>query len=227
MRAARFIILLSGLAFGCGGPELGALASSEVRLTATAVAFEPETASIGEPRGGLGLTRVYLSTSSLTFVPCDARASEIALGPRSYELVADALPREVVSTTVTRLCELRFDIDPLAQNGAEGVPEGAAIYVEGADAEGSAFSFATEESSSIRLTASEDAPFGSDALLLTFDISSWLREVTLENLEKMPGAVHELVDARTPEAFALFADLNGDGALQEDEEPPVAAAPAR
>lgn len=224
MRAASLTVLLSILACGCGGPELGDIVDDEVLLTVTAAAFEPEQASLGEPQGGLGVTRLYVSTSSLTLVPCDEGVREIMLGPRGYELISEVASGEVVSTSVTRWCELGLDIDPIADNAGEGVPEGAAIYIEGTDAEGTAFTLATDRSSSIRLTTSGDASFGRTPLLLTFDVSRWLSGITVADLEAMPEAAQELVDGRTAPAFALFADANGDDQLDEDEQPPIATA---
>jgi hypothetical protein len=223
MRAACSTLLVSALTLGCGGPDVSALASSEVELSASAIALDPEIASVGEPQGGLGVTRVYLSLSSLTLVPCHADAQEIVLGPRGYELLAEPPPRELVSTSVTKLCQVRFDIDPLSQNAADGVPEGSAIYVEGTDAEGAELQLASDSSSSVTLSSVDGEGFDGVPLLLAFDVSVWLEGVTLTKLEQVPDAVHELVDSHTESAFSLFADLNGDQQLQQDETPPVAS----
>jgi hypothetical protein len=162
---------------------------------------------------------MYLSTSSLTLVPCAAGAREITLGARSYDLLAEPRAREIVSTSVTELCELRFDIDPLSRNLAEGVPDGSAIYAEATDAEGAELQLTTGTSSSIRLSSVEGGGFGSTPLLLALDVSTWLQGVTAANLEKMPDAVQELIDSHTEPAFSLFADLNGDQQLQDEDEP--------
>jgi hypothetical protein len=225
MRAARLALLVSALTLGCGGPDLGALATSEIELSATAVASDPAVASIGEPRGGLGVTRVHLSLSSLTLAPCDAGAREIVLGPRGYDLLTEPPPRELVSTSVTKLCEVRFDVDPLSQNAADGVPDGSAIYVEATDAEGAELRLATDSSSSITLSSADGEGFGNLPLLLAFDVSTWLEGVTVAKAEKVPETVQELVDGQTEHAFSLFSDLNGDQRLQDEEQPPVAAPP--
>jgi hypothetical protein len=220
MRRSLLWLLVTPLALACSSPGVADLAASEVVITVTGVASEPELAALGDSQGGLGVSRVFVSTSSFSLLPCDAGASDLTLEPRGYDLLAEAVPREVVGTLVTDLCSLRLDIDPVAQSALEGVPEGASLYVEGTDAAGTAFTLASESSTSLRLEAVDGVSFGDAPLLLGLDVSTWLDGVPLTP-ELALVASEQLVE-RLPGAFALYADENENQRLDEDETTPVA-----
>jgi hypothetical protein len=211
-------LLLALLPLGCGGPSVGDILGERVSMTVTGVASAPELASIGEAAGGSSVKRLYVSTSSLTTMPCREDASDIVLGARGFDLLTSPPPHETISTSVTELCGLRIDIDPLSQNALEGIPEGAAVYAEGTDAAGMPFAARSERSSSIRLEAVGGVPFGERALLLGFDVSAWLSGLSFSG----DMADEELLSEQTSAAVALYVDQNENLSLDEDEKTPVA-----
>lgn len=216
-----FALLLSA----CGGPSVGDILGEEVRMTVTGVASAPEVASIGDSNGGLGVTRLYVSTSSITTLPCRDDANDIVLGARGFDLLTSPPPHETISTSVTELCGLRLDVDPVSRNELEGIPNGAALYAEGTDAEDTAFTFWTESSSSILLEAASGVAFGERPLLLGFDVSTWLAGLPLaDELPDRESQQHELLDAQALGALALYVDADDDQKLDEDEQTPVARA---
>lgn len=222
MRQLFALLPFALLTIACGGPSVGDILGDEVRMTATGVASAPEVASIGEASGGLGVTRLYVSTSSLSVLPCSDDASDIVLGARGFDLLTSPPPHETISTSVTELCGLRIDIDPVSQNALDGIPEGAALYVEGTDAEGAAFALSSDTSSSILLEAVDGKAFGDAPLLLGLDVSSWLDSVSLA--ADMTSQAQELLDTQTRSAFALYVDANENKRLDDDEATPVARA---
>lgn len=218
-------LLLVLLPLGCGGPSVGDILGEEVRMTVTGVASATELASIGEASGGLGVTRLYVSTSSLTTTPCRDDASDIVLGARGFDLLTSPPPHETISTSVTELCGLRLDIAPVSDNALDGIPEGAALYAEGTDAAGEAFAFSSERSSSISLEAVGGVAFGERPLLLGFDVSTWLAGLPLApELPDRASEEQELLEAQARGAFALYVDENENFALDDDEKTPVAKA---
>ena len=223
MRPSMLSLLLAPLALACSSPGVGNLAASEVAVTVTAVASAPDVAALGESQGGLGVSRVFVSSSSFRLLPCDSGSANVTLEPRGYDLLAEAKPRESVGTLVSDWCGLQLDIDPVARNAAEGVPEGASLYVEGTDAAGAAFALTSEASTSVLLEAVDGVSFGSVPLLLGLDVSAWLEGVPLTP-ELASMAAEQLVE-RAPTALALYADANDDQSLAEDETTPVAVAP--
>lgn len=192
-------------------------------MTVSAVASAPEQVALGEGAGGLGVTRAFLNTSALGLLPCDAGAADLTLGRRGYDLLAEPAPRELVGTAVTKFCSVRLDIDPVKPT-PEGVPEDAAIYAEGTDAAGTAFGFSTSTSTSVLLQAVDDVPFGDQPLLLGLDVSVWLGELTLDDVTNDPEAAQAELDSHTASALAVYADLNDDRALDDDETTPLAVA---
>jgi hypothetical protein len=215
---------LSALAFvlGCGGPTLGDLETPAVSIVVTAIASEPDVAVAGDPQAGLGVERAFVSMSSLTLSPCREDASEIIISPRGYELVSPLPNAELVETAVTDLCGLRFDVDPLAQNAADGVPEGASLYVAGSSAAGIAYALASEQSLSLSFEVEADASFGNQPLLLGFDLSVWLADIPLEAAAE--EAAQTAFETQLSAAVALYVDSNENHVVDAEEQTPVATA---
>jgi hypothetical protein len=213
---ASFGLLLGLLPLACSGPGVADLGTSEIALTVSAVASAPELVALGEQPGDLSVQRLFLNTSSLTLLACDSGAADVTLGRRGYDLLAEPAPRELVGTAVTKLCALRVDIDPVKPT-PEGIPEDAALYAEATDATGATFSFSTATSSSVLLEAVGDVPFGDQPLLLGLDVSVWLGEVALADLENDPEAARASIDAQIAPALAVYADLNDNQVLDDDE----------
>lgn len=221
-RRVGFCFALSSAA--CGGPELGDIVGNEVNLTMTAVASAPEVAAIGEPQGGLGVSRAYVSTSSLSLMPCAENASSLTLGARGYDLLQEPSPNERVTTASWQLCGLRLDVDPVSESAVDGVPRGSSLYVEGQDAAGATFTLASERSCALLFTPDEAASFGEQPLLLGFDVSLWLAGLPLPAAQaEMAG---KLFADQLQESAALYVDSNGNRVLDDDEKTPVARARA-
>lgn len=218
------LLLAASALVGCGSPSLGDLDTGTVAITVSGIATQPEVVSLGEPQGGMGIERAFVSMSSLTLLPCRADAAEVTLSARGYDLLNDPPLQELVSTAVTELCGLRFDIDPLEQNATEGVPEGASLYVTGTNALGAEFEIASEQSFSLLFEVDESAAFGSQALLLGFDVSVWLAGVPMD--AGYEYLTVEALEENLRGAVALYVDSDGSGALDEGEQTPVASAAA-
>lgn len=210
------------LAAACGGPEVGDIVGNEVSLTVTAVASAPEVAALGEAQSGVGVSRAFVSTSALSLMPCREGADDVTLGARGYDLLSEPAPSERVTTAVYDLCNLRLDIDPVSQSAADGVPEGASLYVEGKDAAGEPFALSSERSVSLLFPAESGASFGDQPLLLGFDASVWLAGIPLT--EDLADAAQDLFDSQLVDSVALYVDSNGNQALDDDEQTPVARA---
>lgn len=222
MRAPWLLALIFTL--GCGGPSLADLETGSVSIVVSAVSTEPGVATAGEPQGGLVIERAFVSMSSLVLTPCRSDASELVLSPRGYELLSEPPNAELISTAVTELCGLRFDIDPLARNASEDVPEGASLYVAGTNAAGAPFEIVSEQSWSLELALDEPESFGREQALLGFDLSLWLAALPMD-----AGYEYLTVEAFEKQlrgAVALYRDANENGALDSDEQTPVATAAA-
>jgi hypothetical protein len=225
--SSRFGLVARGLVAGllataCGGPTLGDLVEDEVSVTVLGVASAPDVAAIGDAQGGLAVSRAFVSTSALRLVACRAGAGDITLGARGYDLLQDPAPSERVTTAVSELCGLRVDIDPVSESAAEGIPTGASLYVEGQDAAGEAFTLVSESSASLLFEAESGSSFGEQPLLLGFDVSVWLAGLPLP--EKLADMSAELFDSQLHDCAALYVDSNGNQALDDDEQTPVARA---
>ena len=227
MRLVRFVFLgLAASVTACGGPTVGDIIQNEVTLNLAAVATKPEVAAIGDPQGGLVVSRAFVSASAVSLVPCHENTSSIVLDPRGYELVTDQRQEETVTTAVTQLCGVQIDVDPLTQNATDGVPEGASLYIEGQDAAGMPFTLSSDRSSSLSFEAAAGESFGELPLLLAFDLSTWLAGLPLP--EAMADMQADLFDSQLRDCAALYVDANGNQALDDDEQTPVArAAPSR
>lgn len=98
------------------------------------------------------------------------------------------------------------------------------MYVEAVASDGTAVTLTSERSSSLLLEAESGTSFGEQPLLLGFDVSLWLQGLPLpEEMAEMSG---ELFDAQLQGAAAIYVDANGNQALDEGEETPVARATA-
>ncbi|HEX2877658.1 MAG TPA: hypothetical protein VHP33_40695 [Polyangiaceae bacterium] len=221
-RVSGLVLVVMGA--GCGGPELGDIVELEVSMAVVGTASAPETAAVGEAQGGLGVTRAFLSASAVTLVPCESNVSGLELGARGYDVLQEPPQSERVTTGVSNFCGVRLELDPVTSNAREGIPEGATMYVEAVASDGTAVTLTSERSSSLLLEAESGTSFGEQPLLLGFDVSLWLQGLPLpEEMAEMSG---ELFDAQLQGAAAIYVDANGNQALDEGEETPVARATA-
>jgi hypothetical protein len=144
------------------------------------------------------------------------------LSPRPYDLLTMPAPSEYITTAVTELCGLRLDIDPLAQNATDGIPEGASIHLEGTDAAGAPFVLSSEQSLSLLLEAPPSSSFGMLPLFVAFDVSTWLHAIPLT--EDMADLAVERLALRVRPSVALYVDTDENGSLDDAEKTPVARA---
>jgi hypothetical protein len=196
---------------------LTGLETSRVTLVLSAESSAPEVATLSEPAGGLVVTRAFVSLSSLAILPCEVDAADILLSASGYELVGAARVLEEVTTAVQELCGIRLDIDPLDQNSGDGVPEGASIYLEGEEADGTPFQLASSLSQSLLLEAESGVSFGALPLLVAVDVGVWLKDINPTS----PQAP-ELLAENLASAVLLYADVSGNHLLDEDERTPIA-----
>jgi hypothetical protein len=204
----------SSLAVACGGPSVGEIAGQEVTLTLRTVASSPEIATIGDSRGGFGVTRAFVSAGAVTFEPCADNIDDLVLAPRGYELASDPPPSERITTAVYEFCGLRIDIEA-AQTTIYDVPEATALYIEATDADGEPVTFASGQSTSLHFEAGAGSSFGEQPLLLGIDISTWLDGLRLD--PQMALAPLELFASQLHDAATLYVDDNGNGALDDDD----------
>lgn len=199
-------LTLTALSVACGGPSVGELLSQEVSLTVRAISTDPSRVALEEPDGGAAVSRALISARSLTLLPCNEDVAEIELGPRGYELLAEAPFSEIITTAVQNLCGVKWEIEP-----AEGEP----LYVDGTDSSGKRFNLASDASFSVLLDTDEDGSFGKVPLLLGVDVATWLGDLPLTD-DALPD--------RFAEATALYLDVDEDGVLDDEEREPIVRA---
>lgn len=221
----RLIALaLAALTAACGGPAVGDIVSQEVSLTVRAVSSDPVAVAIGESDGGVTVTRVFVSASALSLLPCDDAVAPLVLEARGYELVSESPFGERVTTAVSEFCGVRLSVDPLTRNEAEAVPEGASLHLEGTDASGDPFTLSSSGSFSLLLETDEQTAFGEVPLLLGFDVAVWLAGLPLP--EDMTDMAAQTFEDQLDAAVALYVDEDEDGALDDAESTPIARSPA-
>jgi len=219
-------VLLSALCLGCSGPTAEDAAGQELTLSVVGLASAPDVAAIGEARGGLGVSRAFVSVSALHLVPCVADASPIVLAPRGYDLLSLPPPSEGVTTAVSEFCSLQVDVAPLSDDAPGGIAAGTSLQVAGLDADGVAFNLSSQSSASLSFEPVDGSSFGDQPLLLGFDLSVWLAGLPLP--VEMADMSAQLFDAQLLDGAALYVDANGNQALDEAEQTPIAVAvPAR
>lgn len=223
MRALMLGVL--PLLAACGGPDVTDIVEQEVALTLTAVTSQPDIAAIGEPDGGLGVTRAYVATSAVSLVPCREDAASIVLSARGYDLLSTPPPGEVVTTAVNEWCAIQIDLDPVTTAQAQDLPDGVTLAVEAKDADDTSLLFTSARSKSLRFTSETAAGFPSTTLLLGFDVARWLAGLPLPEPD-MTKEEGDLLDSQLATAVELYADLNDNQALDEDETTPLARAAA-
>jgi hypothetical protein len=204
---SRLALACSSLALGCGGPPVGDVFEQELTLTLSAVASDPEVAALGEPAGGLGVSRVFMGTSGVRFEACSENVAALELDPRGYELASDPAPGERVTTAVSDYCKLRIEISRW------GDPVDASALIDATDADLEPRAFVSESSSSLVFETDRSESFGAEPLLLGLDVSIWLAGLPAEDDESST----ELLETQLRDAATLYVDVNGNGALDDDD----------
>lgn len=223
MRA--LLLGLLPLTIACGGPSAGEIVQQRLTVTLSATSSQPQLAAPEESQGGLAVTRAFVAASAMTLVPCSDDVASVVLGARGYDLLVD--PAEEVTTGVSDWCAIELDLDPVNEASAEGVPDGATLYVEATDAQGAEYVFASERSQALRFETTGGGAFVGASLVLGFDLALWLTGLPIAEPD-MTEAETELLDSQLRSAVALYADGNENEQLDEDEATPIAiAAPTR
>lgn len=207
-------LALSALSVACGGPTVGEIASQEVSVTLRAVSSDRGEVALGEPDGGIAVTRAFVGSSAFTLRPCNEQVAPLDLGPRAYELISESPYSERVTTAVRQFCGVALEIAPVE---ARGVPDGASIYIEGTDQNGDPFTLSSDASFSLSLETEDDEALPQWPLLLGFDVATWLAGLPLA--EDMSDMAASLLEQQLPAAVDLYLDEDDDGALDPDEEP--------
>ena len=186
---------------------MGEFTAQEVTLTLSAVASDPEVATLGEPDGGLGVSRVVMATSSVRFEACGEGIEDLEVAARVFELAWDPAPSESITTAVSDFCGLRVEVSKW------GDPLEASLLVSATDSNGEPQGFLSESSISLRFETDAAHSFGADPLLLAFDVSTWLAGLPAEN----DTSSTELHEAQLRDAATLYVDADGDGVLDDDD----------
>ena len=205
--AAIQLLLGASAVVGCGGPSIAEITDQRVTLTLQGIASAPDVAAIGERKEGLGVARAVIHAGAVRLEACRDGVEALELEPRAYELLQAPAPSESISTAARELCGLQVDIAP-----ATGDEPRAAIYVEGTDQNGEAFTLTSDERVTLRFETDAASSFGEQPLLLGVDVSTWLADLPLDD------AASEQLAGRLKRATALYVDDNDNGTLDDDDE---------
>jgi hypothetical protein len=206
------------LAAACGGPEVGDIAGQQLTLQVSGVYLGPEAVASGDERGDFTMSRALISVDSMTLTPCMDGVGVITLEPRVYDLLSDPPFGESVTTAVSEFCGLRVDLTPSPDLTEDGATSGSSVFLEAQDETQAKLAYVDEDSPSLTFTADEGASFGEQPLLLGVDLSLWLTHLAGAATNANPGLLDATLGA------ALYVDSNGNHALDDDEQTPVAQA---
>jgi hypothetical protein len=218
-------VLLVGVACGTetGNPE-------ELGLAYDARSSEPDAVGLRTPADAAEVDAVWLRLAEVTLQgDCTGDGSSRVLAGLGFADHADPAP--VIQRTevpFTELCglETSFVTGPADPSEPASVA-GSSVALEGVLADGRAFAVVLDEEVPVSL-ALPDVPLPeTGGWLLGFDVATWLDPEALAALPDDPvrvdAATHpDLLAAlrdRIPLGVGLYDDLDGDGALDPDEEP--------
>lgn len=176
------------------------------------------------------LDRIALNVGSLSLLPCDAAAPAVTFAAGEYDLVqGDAL--EAMGRL--ELCGLRLELIPANADGRE-LPMGVAMYLHGLRSDGSEFDVVSSSPRTLQLSAEQGHAFGTQPLLLGFDLGHWFSGVDVHGVHTgADGVVHldatlnpaplTAFETQTSVAVGLYVDANGNGRLDAEERTPIAS----
>ncbi len=186
-----------------------------VSLGLAAFSSAPESASFGMAQGGLLVDRMRLNIASLSLVPCDSARETLELSAGDYDLLA---PRSEEVEGDLELCSLRVALEPSTGESPE-LPLGTAIYLHGVRADASEFEVLSGSPQSLELNAAAGAPFGTEPLLLGFDVGVWFQGVDVHGAHSGADGIARLDTTLNPDLLALFeAQLGLSAALYVDSD---------
>ncbi len=212
------IALIAWVSVSCVGTETGNPITTEGSTT------DSMTAALVETPGAPVIDEVWISvegTRAILGADCDH------LGPlvggasgNLLDMLELAAPHEPES------CGVHLATTPAPAVGPESFA-GATGLVRGRRADGVPFELRTTSMSAISVEGMPGVDLR-QAHVLSFDVARWLMGLDLSGAPDADGVVrvqNAEFDMRWPHAASLFADLDGDGRLDDAERarPPVAS----
>lgn len=228
-RSTRSAIAISLLMGGCFGTETGNPPSVALGLTArssdlSVASLEPEATGTRVERAWIALADVR----AIEGLACDHVASSAAVDLA----VVDAITNEALGgVPAGDSCGVRATLVPVADppSGAPLSLEGRSILVTGVLADGRPFEIASASQPHVLVQGTPFRTREGDALLIAVDVATWLRGLDLAALATEPdgvvrvgpsgpAAARDAFEANLAAGLAIFADADGDGALDAAEE---------
>jgi len=232
--------LMSALT-ACGGTDVGNGRSIKLELQGYEDPAFNQAQSLTLESGVL-IESLFVNVDRLSFEPavngsCDDRPEldDVDLpGPVVANLVGEGVlgGAPVLPEQDASLCEFEFRYQPLdlgvAPAGAPAEMEGLSIRMTGERADGTTFVVESRLGEELELEAREGSPFtvgeGTNALLLSFEIGSWVEALTLDGLTG-PAIIDEEQNQDRLERFEeavkrsarLLRDDDDDGEVDIDE----------
>ena len=225
--AARSLALLAVVAcFGCSsGSDTSGDGGGQIVIAP--LSREPTSK-------GVSFDAAELSLSLVTLQACAADTATLQTRDFPIELFHEPSPRVIFVSAVSDFCGVELDLAPSPANEALPDLEGYTARFRGTRADGAAFE--VESTLSTNFMFQSSTVLAASKLVLGADLEKWLADVDLDALETTDGVAlvdadnnaDELAafDAGAANAFALYVDANGDGALSDSELTPVATAAA-
>lgn len=221
--------------FGCNATETGnPVAGQTLALTARSSSDDVATGSTED--AALSVSSAWIVLGDMRFIQsadCDSgSASRVDVdGPIAIDLVKkpDVLDLELAAT---RYCRVRVRLDKAKDvAGAPSVLDDHSIVLEGERADGVSFSVRSRRNFDLELRARGDGfslGTGKEAMILAFDVATWLDGVDLESATPdSNGSIAvdddsdrdrlDVFEDNVKQAMELFKDDNRDSKLDRSE----------
>ncbi len=226
---AGLLALVLGL-LGCGGTETGNPGQTTASVALAVHSTSPDV-HVGPGMVGVHVESAWLKVSSISRSDCAAQEPHAISDGFVSDLVAGSDEVSDLDLGQEPLCTLELSLSPDAPppSGAPPELELSSLVVTGTRDDGAPFVISTPASLPIILYAPEPIDATSyQALVLGFDLGTWfngtdLNTVVLDDqgVARLDGSAHPssvaAFEAQVPPGSALYADLDGDGALDADE----------
>jgi hypothetical protein len=238
MRTRFLIAALALLSVSCAsGTETGN-PSLTASLSFSAHSSKPDVVAVREGTASVLVSEVWLSLGPVALVEGEdcasgsARFESASLGVGNH---AAATPGHTdVGIESGAYCALELDFTPSRElpDGAPAALSGRSIAIQGELEDGSPFLLVSGFDGKVSVPA-VDASFaledGQAAMLLGFDLATWLAGIDLDGVEREDDGSVLIDDERTPELVTLFEaalssglelyrDRDADGRLDADPE---------
>ncbi len=192
------------------------------------VTVDLEFASYGRETAGAVVERAAVTVERIRLRPaanCDGGAEIELEGPFTLDLTRPTPLADLTGLELAGQAWCRFEMTWHPDETSD-----LAILVAGSAAGGDPFEIRSRRNDELRVDALDDAGFTIDAaaLFVAFDMAAWLDGIDLASADRDAGGAivvsddsnRDLLDrfeANVESAVALFADGDGDGALDDDE----------